>query len=805
MKKPPIPGANSTPCRQAVESGAPKDVVDVDFNCVSDEEEAPSGFEFTHPGPSTQRDPDDLYADAEQFLLVLGHDYRQSWFRTITPKKGANLVRNGGDTQFFAYDRLLAENQAGANVYLITGFANTASGISPRTGKPTGCVVDSDITHCTSFFVEWDDRPMEWQVNAWRELGLPEPSLMVETGGKSVHAYWRLTEPITPDVWKPIQKRLIAHCGSDPKCSNPSRLMRMPGFAYVDKETGQVTPNKSQLIHVSKAQYTLEQIEELLPAQQPELPPPVKKSLVKNPPKDWKPRCLEEIKAACRFIPERISGQPASSPHHYEPQRRALCGCAAALADAGVDDPEQMALDLLGDRWTSLAEAEQVLSSSDTRAAGSFWALAKEGGYDLTRKRPQPTKSPLKSKERPGFRKLGHNKAMRCFQRVVEIQATRERNGIRRQVYLGHAAKALKLTIKADTIAQMVLQAKDQSQGNSFQPLTAADRAKLAPIDVTWVLPGLVPAKDLTIIGGRPKVGKTRLAVAVTQAIRNQQGLFDYFAADSIPPVVLITDDQSDGDTKVMLDRVGLWEDDGLIWSRNFRLIERDLDRLLETIQNNPGAVVVIDSLRSTGRSLRYGENDAEIGAIIYDLKQVVTDNGGTLVLIHHCNKASDLVGTEALSGHNAIAGAANTVLTLHYCPDAKGNPAKDIEQRRLFREARSGQGLDIVISPTAGTGSFHKVMPFSEWQAQMEESKKEKHENETDRSVLDFFHGHSAEGDTQEFTRKDVVEGLNFHWGLGNGKDAKRISNALERLCEGGDLSFVVRKGSQKFYSLIA
>jgi len=386
MKKPPTPGANTTPCRQAVESGAPKDDLDVNATRVSGEEETQSGFEFTPPGPSTQRDPEDLYADAEQFLLFLGHDPKRAWFRTITPKKGANLERDGGDTQCFGYDRLLAENQAGANVYLITGLANSASGINRRTGERTGCVVDADITHCTSFFVEWDDRPMEWQVNAWRELGLSEPSLMVETGGKSVHAYWRLAEPIAPEIWKPIQKRLITHCGSDPKCSNPSRLMRMPGFSYIDKKTGQVTPNKAQLIHVSKAEYTLDQIEKYLPEQQPQLPPPVKKSLVKNPPKDFEPRSLQEIEAACRFIPERISGQPESSPHHYEPQRRALCGCAAALAEAGVDDPEQMALDLLGNRWPSLAEAEQVLNSSSTRAAGSFWAIAKEGGYDLTQK-----------------------------------------------------------------------------------------------------------------------------------------------------------------------------------------------------------------------------------------------------------------------------------------------------------------------------------------------------------------------------------------------------------------------------------
>jgi UDP-N-acetylglucosamine--N-acetylmuramyl-(pentapeptide) pyrophosphoryl-undecaprenol N-acetylglucosamine transferase len=70
-----------------------------------------------------------------------------------------------------------------------------------------------------------------------------------------------------------------------------------------------------------------------------------------------------------------------------------------------------------------------------------------------------------------------------------------------------------------------------------------------------------------------------------------------------------------------------------------------------------------LDSLRSITRSCCFGENDPEMGSLIYDLKHQITDAGGTLLLIHHCNKANDTTGTEALSGHNAIAGAANRSL----------------------------------------------------------------------------------------------------------------------------------------------
>jgi len=50
-----------------------------------------------------------------------------------------------------------------------------------------------------------------------------------------------------------------------------------------------------------------------------------------------------------------------------------------------------------------------------------------------------------------------------------------------------------------------------------------------------------------------------------------------------------------------------------------------------------------------------------------------VVDAGGSLILIRHCIKAADRVGVEALGGHNALAGAANTVITLDHCPNANG------------------------------------------------------------------------------------------------------------------------------------
>ena len=117
-------------------------------------------------------------AAATRFLRALGKDPDQTWFRTIAPGKGANRSRSGRDLHGFDAAALENDNQAGADAYYITGDAKQA------TGK-AGAVTDADVQICRSVFVEWDDgASIEEQTQRWQSLGLPEPSVMVFSGGK---------------------------------------------------------------------------------------------------------------------------------------------------------------------------------------------------------------------------------------------------------------------------------------------------------------------------------------------------------------------------------------------------------------------------------------------------------------------------------------------------------------------------------------------------------------------------------------------------------------------------------------------
>ena len=78
--------------------------------------------------------------------------------------------------------------------------------------------------------------PHKEQLAAISRAGLPEPELIIDTGGKSLHCYWRLDEQITPEQFRDLQQRLqqsiealTPEMGGDQGIHNPCRVMRAPG------------------------------------------------------------------------------------------------------------------------------------------------------------------------------------------------------------------------------------------------------------------------------------------------------------------------------------------------------------------------------------------------------------------------------------------------------------------------------------------------------------------------------------------------------------------------------------------------
>ena len=129
---------------------------------------------------------------------------------------------------------------------------------------------DKHIDRAVAVFAECDGGlPREAQEALPALAGLPEPSLSVWTGGKSLHHYWVFTpgqEP-SPDLFRDLQRRLCTsiqlvapEAGADSSVSNPARIMRLPGGVH--PSTGERTVIASQ----STETFTKDEISDAAPA-----------------------------------------------------------------------------------------------------------------------------------------------------------------------------------------------------------------------------------------------------------------------------------------------------------------------------------------------------------------------------------------------------------------------------------------------------------------------------------------------------------------------------------------------------------
>ena len=299
--------------------------------------------------PALSLDP----AQTKQFIAVLKKEKGQLRLRAFYPAghpfKSSDSGRKGEPSR----PTVEGWQQEGRGVYAVIN---------------DGGDTDSEITACRAVFCEWDDRPKEWQVDAWKDLQLPEPSLQVDTGGKSIHNYWIFDEPITVEDWRSIQTRLLDHADADRSLKNPSRVMRLPGTFHINEDGA--PGEQCKIISSSAVYYTTKDIEKALPSKKMH-----EKMSEANRFSDYKPRPLDEIRDALSKVPSR---KPGTGTYHT--YRNLFWGLIKACEEAGgtADDAISM-MESNSPSWKGL---RQIASSGgDKVTAGTFWYWAKHYGW----------------------------------------------------------------------------------------------------------------------------------------------------------------------------------------------------------------------------------------------------------------------------------------------------------------------------------------------------------------------------------------------------------------------------------------
>lgn len=130
---------------------------------------------------------------------------------------------------------------------------------------------DSAVTECRAIFYEHDDLDKSIQLGLWQTLGLPKPTIQVDTGGKSIHSYWVLKAPITSDEWRKLQTDLLEFSDGDRTLKNPSRILRLAGGYYMKGDNPGTTA--ATIVSQSEQHYSYEELRAVIPqVQQEELP-----------------------------------------------------------------------------------------------------------------------------------------------------------------------------------------------------------------------------------------------------------------------------------------------------------------------------------------------------------------------------------------------------------------------------------------------------------------------------------------------------------------------------------------------------
>ncbi|WPF90512.1 PriCT-2 domain-containing protein (plasmid) [Cyanobacterium aponinum AL20118] len=156
-----------------------------------------------------------------QFLGLLGHkDNDTVYLRHINPVTGYTFK-----TQSKYPLRSLPQKKNTGTYFVVNGQGQC----------------DKDIINGRAVWIEHDDLEKSDQLILWQKYNLPEPTIQVDTSGKSIHSYWVFTQEIPIDIWRSIQEGLIKLTNCDKSVRNPSRVLRLPNCDYIDKKTGKTT------------------------------------------------------------------------------------------------------------------------------------------------------------------------------------------------------------------------------------------------------------------------------------------------------------------------------------------------------------------------------------------------------------------------------------------------------------------------------------------------------------------------------------------------------------------------------------
>ena len=220
---------------------------------------------------------------------------------------------------------------------------------------------------------------------------------------------------------------------------------------------------------------------------------------------------------------------------------------------------------------------------------------------------------------------------------------------------------------EAVTANSVLARDKPPKTGPSVFSATRLLETKMA--EPRWAVPGIL-AEGCTILGGKPKTGKSWMALGLAVAVASGGRALGQIPVQQGPVLYLALEDtmrrlQSRMEMLLEGQPAPAALDLSVDWPR---LDAQGTEWLQSWLDSHKGArLVIVDTLarirtRNTGRNIGLYDDDYHAVAL---LKRLADNAGASLLVIHHLRKMSSDDPLEALSGTMGLSGAADSILVL--------------------------------------------------------------------------------------------------------------------------------------------
>ncbi|MEW8958901.1 MAG: AAA family ATPase [Moorella sp. (in: firmicutes)] len=239
---------------------------------------------------------------------------------------------------------------------------------------------------------------------------------------------------------------------------------------------------------------------------------------------------------------------------------------------------------------------------------------------------------------------------------------------------------------------------------------SAEELSKAELPQVTWLLPDLLPAQGLTVLAGRPKSGKSWLALDLALSIAAGAEILDQFQARQVPTLYVALED-SPARLKSRIEQAGLpTPAEGFI-TTTFPCMPAALEQLDRLIDCYGLGLVIVDTwgrFRPARRGKAvdiYAQDYQELA----ELKRLLDTHGIAGLLVHHFNKSRDSEHwSDRILGSTGVIGSPDTLLALTRTPEgaallrAVGRDLSETELALKFENFRwriVGEAAEVQMS----------------------------------------------------------------------------------------------------------